>query len=32
MVRDGFGDELGAKLSNYQQFRALAISLRYNGH
>ena len=32
MVRDGFGDESGAKLSNYQQFGALAISLRYNGH
>jgi hypothetical protein len=32
MVRDGFGDESGAKLRNYEQFRDLAIRLRYNGH
>jgi hypothetical protein len=32
MVRDGFGDESGAKLSNDQHYRAVAIGLRYNGH
>ncbi len=32
MVCAGLGDDSGAKLSNKRQFRALAISLRYNGH
>jgi len=32
MVRDGFGDESGAKLIERQQYRAMALGSGFNGH